>query len=108
MFECECCKNKTDMIGHGTGWRVHESGYICPDCDKQIKADGMRLEKERHYYVLPNGIEAKDVSGWFTGNLAIAINYIWRAGKKPGASYQDDIQKAIDHLEFELERIKNV
>jgi hypothetical protein len=60
---------------------------------------------DNSYYKLPNGIEAKDVSGWFTANLGIAINYIWRAGKKPGNSYESDIRKAIAHLQFEIDRI---
>ena len=118
MFECKYCDNKTDIIGHGTGWRLHESGYICPECDKKLFHDKppentqKTVKKEadlfqRHYYVLPNGIQAKDVLGFFRCNLAMAMKYIWRAGKKPGNSYKDDLLKARDYLEFELERIKN-
>lgn len=58
-----------------------------------------------NYYILPNGIEAKDVSGWFPANLGIAINYIWRAGKKQGNSIESDLEKAIAHLQFEIDRI---
>ncbi len=93
MSVCESCGNSI-----ATGWRYIQGKYICLECDKK--------ERMTNYYKLPNGIEAKDVTGFFPGNLAIAINYVWRAGKKPGNSYQDDIQKAIDHLNFELERTK--
>jgi hypothetical protein len=52
-------------------------------------------------------IEAKDVVMDFQPdnyNLGTALTYIMRAGKKPHNPITDDIQKAIAHLQFELER----
>ena len=52
-------------------------------------------------------IEAKDVVMDFQPdnyNLGTALTYIMRAGKKPHNPITDDIQKAIAHLNFELER----
>jgi len=40
-------------------------------------------------------------------NLGTAITYLLRAGKKPNNPMEQDIRKAIDHLNFELERCSN-
>ena len=40
-------------------------------------------------------------------NLGTAISYLLRAGKKEGNPAEQDIQKAINHLHFELDRIHN-
>jgi hypothetical protein len=51
-------------------------------------------------------IEAFDVCMDFQRdnyNLGVAIAYLLRAGKKEGNPMEQDIQKAIDHLEKELE-----
>jgi hypothetical protein len=46
-------------------------------------------------------------------NLGTAITYLLRAGKKtyidncPLKSYEEDVRKAIHHLQFELEMIEN-
>ena len=51
-------------------------------------------------------IEAFDVCMDFqrdNSNLGVAIAYLLRAGKKEGNPMEQDIQKAIDHLEKELE-----
>ncbi len=60
------------------------------------------------YYRLPNGIEAHQVSGWFPTNIGVAINYLWRAGRKPGSAQAEDLQKAIEHIQFEIERLGSV
>lgn len=38
-------------------------------------------------------------------NVGTALAYLMRAGKKAGSGYQEDVRKAIRHLEFELEGI---
>ena len=40
-------------------------------------------------------------------NIGTAISYLLRAGHKPNNPIEQDIQKAINHLQFELDRIKN-
>jgi len=40
-------------------------------------------------------------------NLGTAISYLLRAGKKEGNPAEQDIQKAINHLHFELDRLHN-
>jgi hypothetical protein len=84
------------------GWQVIDGSIVCDECSKELS------DSPDNYYVLPNGIEAKDVSGHFMSNVGIAMNYLIRAGKKAGCSYESDLEKAINHLQFELERIRNV
>lgn len=64
-------------------------------------------------YYISNGIEARKVIEAFQSdnyNIATAISYLLRAGKKvyindsPSDSMKEDIRKAINHLKFELER----
>tara|TARA_R110001606_G_scaffold2883_4_gene12472 strand:- start:8743 stop:9003 length:261 start_codon:yes stop_codon:yes gene_type:complete len=40
-------------------------------------------------------------------NVGTAVTYLLRSGKKPNNPAEQDIQKAIDHLQFELTKIKN-
>ena len=57
-----------------------------------------------------HGYKAHKVVEDFQGdnyNLGTAITYLLRAGKKPNNPITQDIQKAIDHLEFELKRQHN-
>ena len=61
-----------------------------------------------YYQGLFKGIEAHDVIDDFllTYNVGTAVTYLLRAGKKPNNPKAQDIQKAIDHLKFELELIE--
>ena len=38
-------------------------------------------------------------------NVGTAVSYLLRAGKKEGNPTEQDIQKAINHLHFELDRL---
>jgi len=57
-----------------------------------------------------NSIEAHDVIADFllSYNIGTAVTYLLRAGKKPNNPTSQDIQKAIDHLKFELELLKKI
>tara|TARA_R110001599_G_scaffold126542_1_gene299640 strand:+ start:944 stop:1210 length:267 start_codon:yes stop_codon:yes gene_type:complete len=68
-------------------------------------------EKEstpNYYKGIFKGIEAHDVIDDFllTYNVGTAVTYLLRAGKKPNNPKAQDIEKAIHHLQFELELIK--
>lgn len=53
-------------------------------------------------------IECKVVTNHFSFNLGCAIKYIWRSGGPvTKGSVLEDLQKAINYLQFEIERIKN-
>lgn len=63
-----------------------------------------------YYQGAYKGLEAFDVVMDFQRdnyNLGVAIAYLLRAGKKKDNPLAQDIQKAIDHLQKELEYIHN-
>lgn len=60
---------------------------------------------DRPYYVLPGGRQVKDVVAHLDYNIGVAAAYLFRAGRKPGNDKADDLQKAIDHITFEIQRI---
>ena len=56
-------------------------------------------------YYQSNGVEVWDFISendlnFFLGNV---VKYIVRAGKKSGSSLRDDLQKAINYLDYEIE-----
>jgi predicted transcriptional regulator len=65
--------------------------------------------KPSHYKLTVKGlnIEVIDIinASNISYNMGTAFAYLLRAGKKRNCSYQEDILKAIKHLEFELEKI---
>ena len=56
-----------------------------------------------HYTSVVPGIECIQVTQHFNFNKGNAIKYIWRAGNKNNEI--EDLQKAIQYLEFEINRI---
>jgi hypothetical protein len=81
---------------HNGPWTINPAGMV---------VDTKPLLPDRPYYVLPTGAQVKDVVAHLDYNVGVAAAYLFRAGRKPGNAKADDIQKAIDHLRFELERI---
>ncbi len=59
-----------------------------------------------YYKCHPSGVQPKDVSQHHTYNVGTAITYLMRSPYKHGDPY-DDIRKARDHLEFELDKLKS-
>ncbi len=62
--------------------------------------DEDKINRPNHYNWHPR-IECKDVVGYFGYNKGTALAYIWRSAHK--GTERDDLQKAIKHLQFELE-----
>ena len=63
---------------------------------------------EPHYYTgTKYGYSARCVVEDFdlSYNCGTAVSYLLRAGKKEGSSPEQDIQKAINVLHFELDRL---
>lgn len=56
-----------------------------------------------HYNWHPR-VECVQVAQEFGFNLGSAIKYIWRAGRKDSNSAEQDLRKAIQFLQFEIER----
>jgi hypothetical protein len=63
-----------------------------------------------HYRWVP-GVECKQVTRHFSFFSGSAIKYIWRAGKKAGASRLEDLMKAREcisnEIQLELEHQEN-
>jgi hypothetical protein len=59
-----------------------------------------------HYTNQVPNIECIQVTQYFNFNRGNAIKYIWRAGVKDKEKEIEDLKKAIQYLEFEIERIK--
>lgn len=72
----------------------------CEECQKKAQRPNVS-----HYQGV--GIEPIDYinSHNFNFNLGNAIKYISRCGKKEGESITKDLQKAIDYLNFEIQRV---
>lgn len=68
--------------------------------------EGITDQTNPNYYTLPNGIQAKDVTGHFDGNTAQAIQYLWRHGKKAGNDPILELEKAKTFIDFRIEHIK--
>ena len=82
----------------------YNTGATPPNSQSTIK----RKLTPSYYSGKYKQIEAFDVCMDFQRdnyNLGVAIAYLLRAGKKVGNPIEQDIQKAIDHLEKELEYI---
>ena len=67
----------------------------------------MKDKRIPSYYVGTNGYEARKVVSGFelSYNIGTAVTYLLRARRKHEFP-EDCIQKAINHLEFELEDLK--
>lgn len=66
--------------------------------------DKKLIDEPPHYTGHPSGVECVEIAGWFTGNLAAVIKYVWRRGQK--GPVVDDLEKAKAYLGKELDRLK--
>ena len=72
------------------------------------KKEDYKNNPEPHYYTGKKyGYSARCVVEDFdlSYNVGTACSYLLRAGKKEGNPAEQDIQKAINHLHFELDRL---
>ena len=72
------------------------------------KKNDYKQNPEPGYYVgTKYGYSARCVVEDFelTYNTGTAVSYLLRAGKKEGNPAEQDIQKAINHLHFELDKL---
>ena len=68
--------------------------------EHELKED--LISKPNHYNWHP-AAECKDIVSHFVYNKSTAIAYVWRSEHK--GTEEDDIRKAIQHLQFELDKI---
>lgn len=62
--------------------------------------------KKQSYYSFPNGVEAEDICKYLSFNLGNVVKYICRAGKKDENTKIQDLIKARDYLNNEIELCK--
>jgi Protein of unknwon function (DUF3310) len=62
----------------------------------------------KHYNNNPSGVEAIDVIEHMAFNIGSAVKYLWRAGFKPGAAAEQDLDKAIWYITREKERLNKL
>ena len=75
-----------------------------PEFVKKFYSKKEECSSPSYYIGKYKGIKAIDIVQDFelTHNLANAVEYILRAGKKSENPIEQDLSKAIDHLRFEL------
>ena len=80
--------------------------------EQEVSQDSPSITNKKltppYYHGKYKGIEAFDVCMDFARdsyNIGVAIAYLLRAGKKPNNPMVNDLLKAIDHIEKELEYI---
>lgn len=61
---------------------------------------------KRRYYPFPNGVEAEDICRYLPFNLGNVVKYVCRAGQIDGYTKIEDLKKAKDYLDNEIERLK--
>lgn len=71
---------------------------------KEIDPGG--VEHPAHYNQHPSGVECIDIIKHHNLCVGTAIKYLWRQGLKAGEPSEKDLRKAIEYIQFELERIK--
>ena len=72
------------------------------------KKEDYKKTPEPHYYTGKlYGYSARNIVEDFdlSYNCGTAVSYLLRAGKKDGNPAEQDIQKAINHLHFELDKL---
>tara|TARA_R110002020_G_scaffold8037_1_gene33083 strand:- start:335 stop:598 length:264 start_codon:yes stop_codon:yes gene_type:complete len=72
------------------------------------KKEDYKKTPEPHYYTGKlYGYSARNIVEDFDlgYNTGTAVSYLLRAGKKDGNPVEQDIQKAINHLHFELDKL---
>jgi len=71
------------------------------------KEDYKKTPEPSYYLGSKYGYSARKVVEDFDlgYNTGVAVSYLLRAGKKEGNPSEQDIQKAINHLHFELDKL---
>ena len=60
------------------------------------------VKHPNHYTWHPTGVECKDITQEFNYNVGSAMAYLWRHERKNGI---EDLKKAVEHINFEIERL---
>lgn len=72
---------------------------------KKLEVRDSDVHHPSHYTSHPSGVEAKTIVGHYPFFVGSAMKYLWRAGLKTEDA-TTDLRKAIQNIEFEIERIE--
>jgi hypothetical protein len=61
-----------------------------------------------HYADTVPGIECIQVTRWMNFCRGSAVKYLWRAGIKDKSKEIEDLRKAIEFIEFEIDRLEKL
>lgn len=81
---------------------------ILPELEPEQTIIPKRRPAPPYYLVDRHIAEIGDLTEDLPANIAAAMNYCYRAGRKPGTDVCDDLLKAVDHLLREYERQKRL
>ncbi len=79
----------------------------CEDCSFGERDDKNAVSHPSHYNQHPTGVECEDVCEHFSWRVGAAIKYIWRHEHKHADGGIEDLQKAVNQLTKEIDRIQN-
>jgi hypothetical protein len=71
---------------------------------KEIDPGG--VEHPAHYNQHPSGVECIDIIKHHNLCVGTAIKYLWRQGLKDGEPSEKDLRKAIEYIQFEIDRLE--
>jgi hypothetical protein len=79
---------------------------VSVNTQNHLHVDIYTITNPKHYDMHPRPIDA--IHGWGLSYLkGCAVKYIARAGKKEGNTEVQDLEKAIQCLRMEIERLEN-
>ena len=107
MFRADALLRDIDA---GRGFETSDKASGPPPAVAGDSAATPLLSTTPAYYLLPEGAtrlwELIDALG-MSHRQASAFEYVYRAGRKPGASKADDLRKAVANLEYEIARLES-
>jgi hypothetical protein len=111
MFRADALLRDIDAVrGFECAYRTSDKASGPPPAVAGDSAATPLLSTTPAYYLLPEGAtrlwELIDALG-MSHRQASAFEYVYRAGRKPGASKADDLRKAVANLEYEIARLES-
>lgn len=104
----DCILYSTSMGKLSKDWNEDFISKLANDMD--LSELQSRIKPKDNYYAFPGGVEVKDISAHLTSFGGQALQYVARAtrldGKNKGEQVKD-LMKAIDFIQWEIERLKN-
>lgn len=114
-YRCQHCEHDViDETSIAPSTCMVCNSLLCVRCTKEVerggpcpvKTDPDMVNHPPHYNNHPSGVEAIEITEWFSFSLGSAIKYIWRAGEKNDAI--EDLKKASWYINREITRLSGL